>query len=93
MKALDEKEKESAVDNETAKLVENLKERLKTFDSDIDRVKKAAMKIQEDLNNNQTLKNEGSSQKMKNKSPFQRMNEVQPDRDRNGTLTSFCTFS
>ena len=41
---------ENVVDAETAKLVENLKERLKTFDEDLDRVKKAALKIHHDLN-------------------------------------------
>ena len=38
------------VDAETAKLVQNLKDRLKTFDEDLDRVKKAAQKIHHDLN-------------------------------------------
>ena len=36
---------EENVDAETAKLVQNLKDRLKTFDEDLDRVKKAAQKI------------------------------------------------
>lgn len=40
---------ENVVDTETAKLVQNLKERLKTFDEDLDRVKKAAQKINDDL--------------------------------------------
>ena len=40
---------EENVDQETAKLVENLKDRLKTFDEDLDRVKKAALKIHQDL--------------------------------------------
>ena len=41
---------ENMVDAETAKLVQNLKDRLKTFDEDLDRVKKAAQKIHHDLN-------------------------------------------
>lgn len=41
---------EDNVDKETAKMVENLKERLKTFDQDLDRVKQAALKIHQDLN-------------------------------------------
>ena len=40
---------EENVDKETAKMVENLKERLKTFDQDLDRVKQAALKIHQDL--------------------------------------------
>ena len=40
---------EENVDQETAKMVENLKDRLKTFDEDLDRVKKAALKIHQDL--------------------------------------------
>lgn len=38
-----------AVDKETEKLVQNLKERLKTFDEDLDRVKAAALRIHRDL--------------------------------------------
>ena len=45
---------EENVDKETAKMVENLKERLKTFDQDLDRVKQAALKIHQDLNTSET---------------------------------------
>lgn len=42
---------DDAVDVETAKLVQNLKERLNTFDSDLEKVRAAALKIHQDLNN------------------------------------------
>ena len=43
--------------------MQNLKDRLKTFDSDLDRVKKAAIKIQKDLNA-KNPKNEEEDQTM-----------------------------
>ena len=41
---------EVKVDEETAKMVENLKVRLKTLDDDLERVKSAALKIHKELN-------------------------------------------
>ena len=49
---------EVKVDEETAKMVENLKLRLKTLDQDLERVKQAALKINDEfnLNNNNSDK-------------------------------------
>lgn len=46
-----EEQPSDAVDVETAKLVQNLKERLNTFDTDLEKVRAAALKIHRDLNN------------------------------------------
>ena len=43
---------EVKVDEETAKMVENLKLRLKTLDQDLERVKQAALKINDEFNLN-----------------------------------------
>ncbi len=51
---------EAAVDEETAKMVENLKERLKTMDADLNRVKEAAMKINQDIQKHNDVKGEVS---------------------------------
>ena len=51
---------EVKVDEETAKMVENLKLRLKTLDQDLERVKQAALKINDEFN----LNNNNNSDKI-----------------------------
>ena len=48
---------EVKVDEETAKMVENLKLRLKTLDQDLERVKQAALKINDEFNLNNNNNN------------------------------------
>ena len=54
---------EVKVDEETAKLVENLKVRLKTLDDDLERVKSAALKIHQELNTSDTEEGDEYHQK------------------------------
>lgn len=63
---------EAAVDHETAKLVENLKERLKSMDQDLDRVKAAALKINQDLVEN--FSDSSSADESENESEKQEYN-------------------